>query len=578
METGIMLDKVFVQFFAPQENPDGTQNGSETLSTVYLNEGLIASLSATSTFFGAAGTTVALTFKNPQGIFNPDKHIVQKSIFGDDFQDYRNLMVPDAKFFIAKGTYTDFWATTDAGRDSRLIGVFYADDVDFDLLGQTLSIKGEDGMKYLKMSAYVNDEPTIQRFPLPLKVWPYSAMCVGDIVHHLLEKFGVWHYHPVTEVIAKDAAGTLFTDHNNGFYKTSMSFKRGAADNEYNVLDIKTIYDYIVSLATYTNYRFFCGSKFLDGDTIPRPVFYFLPGEPTAANNVPSLGNAEDNTFRLLGTSPLLGHITAIKQYHEPSDTHERPIVITNLKYTLSDNDVRSGVVVHIGSETARIKNTGDSYNRMRFRKYRIGYVKDDGISTDTAWSKGDATRIAASLMWQSLHSYRKFEASFTNWVKFSGLSYNFDIDYTGNINPLNVQIGGHYFCDEATLTWNGMFTTSGKFWFLESVATVVEPLVLDFVDDVSDYATGATRTSIAFSNMGGSPYTVKYSLNKGTLTNANVTMDADNPIGTYDLDTHIGDTLSVQVFGGGQQSDLISHVVSGMTLGGGGRVTTMTV
>jgi hypothetical protein len=282
------------------------------------------------------------------------------------------------------------------------------------------------------------------------------------------------------------------------------------------------------------------------------------------------------NVHRLFGTDNLGVDIDSIAAYNPPASTHQRPIVVTSLKYTLSDNDVRSGITVHVGSETGKVKNTGDSYTRMRFRKYRIGYVKDDSIGLDTAWSKGDAKLIASSLMWQTMHSYRKFEASFTNWIKFAGLSYRFLLDYTKNINPLNVIISGDYICDSLTLQWNGVFTTTATFGYLDSVAATQEPLDVGFVDDVNA-STGAAKTSIMFSNVGGSPYSVQYKLNAGTISYISVPMDADNPIGSLTIDTHVGDTIEVQVFGGGQQSDPNYHYVLGTTLGGGGKASMMT-
>ncbi|MHA1483300.1 MAG: hypothetical protein ACTSQA_07685, partial [Candidatus Heimdallarchaeaceae archaeon] len=121
------------------------------------------------------------------------------------------------------------------------------------MIKQTLTIKGQDLMKFaIRGVAYSSSD----------EVWMYppdnwasqtdvdgDVMSVGQIVHDVFHKMGVWHYHKDGTIT--NAVGSLTPD-GVIFYSTNMYFSPAVARSDEQIFNLIHPYDFIKRFSNYT--------------------------------------------------------------------------------------------------------------------------------------------------------------------------------------------------------------------------------------------------------------------------------------------------------------------------------------
>jgi len=440
------MAKFFIQFYKPM---------SDDLSSYYFDDTMVQSLNISNDFIQGNGKTISLVVKNPRNIFNSDYAGSSTNIFNQPipFSDWRDYFVPDGQFFVAKGSYEEWQSLNDVERTKRLMGIFRINKINQALGSQILSLNGQDLMKYPMRAVAYNSTNKIWQYPP--NDWAYDLMSVGQIIHDVLHKLGVWHYHKDGH-IDNDSNGSLTPD-GEIFYSTNMYFSPAQEKADEQILDMKYVYDFIKTFKNYTGYLFYV--KDIVIDSVPRPVFFFVPP------------NYNDDTQTLFGSSEILLH-------NEPTSTHVDPIDVIEVKYGLDDSNIRGYVVVSTADSSAIIENSGQSGARMRDKKWSIGIIKSPDIKDlEINGQKVSAAKaIGLSVMTQIMDLYRSMAVNFSNWIKFDQKVYNFAL----NNEEVNLHINDLYVCKNVSWGYsNGLMTTSATFsWYKPDEFPKVAPTI----------------------------------------------------------------------------------------------------
>jgi len=439
--------KFFIQFYRPV---------SDTLSPYYLDQSMVINMGISNDFVKANGAAINLKIKNPRNIFNSDYEGNSTNIFNKPipFNNWKDYFVPDGQFFIAKGTFNEWQGLSDTERTKRLIGIFRINKVNQTMGSQTLSIQGQDLMKYvMRAVAYHNTNDVWQ---YPPKDWKDNYMSVGQIIHDVFHKLGVWHYHKDGHI--DNDSNAPITPDGQIFYSTNMYFSPAQPVADEQVFDMKYAYDFIKTFVNYTGYWFYVKPVSING--IPRPVFYFTPP------------NYDDGTQELFDTSEVLLD-------NSPTSTHEEPIKVLEVIYGEDDNNIRGYVVVSTADSAAVIENTGQSGARMRDKSWRIGIIKSPDIHdlNINGVKVSAAKAIGMSVMTQILSFYRTMQVKFSNWIKFEQKAYNFAL----NQPQINLHINDIYVCKAVNWNYsNGLMTTTAAFnWYNEDDFPKVAPSII---------------------------------------------------------------------------------------------------
>ena len=486
-------DYFFIQFYNPP-----TSLHPDELSARVLSSTIVESISISADFVSGQGKSISITLKNPENIFNSDHAGNSVNAFGQDIQgtyDWRDYMIPDGQFFVAKGSYTEWLALNDEDKDKRLLGIFRMNNPKADMIGQKLAITGQDLMKYMIRAVAYSSEADIWQYPP--NNWGKDLMSTGQIVHDVFHKMGVWHYHKDT-TINNDSYGLLTPD-GTIFYSTNMYFDPSQPKADEQIFNMVHPYDFIKTLSNYTGYPFFVRDTVVDGT--PRPVFHFQP---------PSFA---DDTLGLWGTNDIEFYNEAIMGYHDT------PIKITAIEYGKDDNDIRGYLITTTADSTSIIENTSQSGQYMREKNWSIGVIKEPSIHDWTSGGKkiSAAQAIGASVMSQIIHNYRFLNITFNDWIKFGNFVYNMNV----NLDLVNIHINSNYYCKDVTWSWNGkLFQTQADFSYFSSDD------IVRIAPDVH-FATGDGHILIYFTRTGADSY--KVYLN-GTL-NHTITGGEGEPI-----------------------------------------------
>jgi len=434
------------------------------LSSTTITQEMANSLQISADYSVVSTKTITMELKNPNNIFASDSPNPNgENIFGDTIvTDWSAYMVPDAKFFIAKGSPADFDAADDTDKQRRLIGIFRIDDVNNDMIGQKVTIKGRDEMKYMQVAvAYTYPDPF--KYPPPnwaeeckthTRTWSKSAlMSVGQIVHDIFHRMDVWHLHKTGGgTPSNDSFGSLWDD-GTIFWSTNMFFD--AANSDYSdeqIFNLVHPYDFISKFSDYTGYKFYVKDTIVSG--VPRPVFVFRNPEYT------------DDTSGLFGTSDILYYNQSSLPYHR------YPLMTLAINYRKSDNEVRGYIFVATKDDAVIVENTGDSGQNMDWKRWRIGVVVEPSITnvSNISYAKG----IAQSIMAQSMHKYRDMNITMNDFIKFGNNIYNFAIQLT---EPY-IHINALYLCRGVTWTWqdgNAFTTASFDFYANDAYSPPVD-------------------------------------------------------------------------------------------------------
>lgn len=506
--------------------------------------------------------TINCTLKNPNNIFTTDSpNPSGENIFGDTVEtNWSAYFIPDAKFFVAKGTPTDFDTASDIEKDRRLLGIFRIDEAPNDMIGQKISIMGRDTMKYAQV-AVAYSYPNVIKYPTEdwavqctghPRTWTTAAlMSVGQIVHDIFHKMGVYHLHK-TGVIDCDFNGSLWDD-GTIFWSTTMFFD--AANQNYadeQVFNLIHPYDFINKFVDYTGYRFYVWDTIVDG--IPRPVFVFR--NPTYT----------DGTNSLFGVSNILYYNETLLPYHR------YPLMTLGLIYKKSDNDVRGYIFVATKDEVAIAENTGDSGDNMQWKNWRIGIVVEPSLVSpkDVSFAKG----IAQSIMSQSMHNYREMSIVMNDFVRFGNNVYNFNI----SLDEPYIRITANYSCSNITWSWqSGNAYTSASFkLFSNDTTTPVEdqqfviPIEVQLIGIAGD-----TMCSLSWSQLEGAGAYQLY--RDGTIVYSCLIPATQEPITYNDINVNNGTSYTYWVittfqdFTTTESNRVTLKPLTGLVGGGGG-------
>jgi len=471
-----MQPKFFIQFYEPKTKT----NSGENLTDRVITQSLVQSMQISADFIQAQGKTITIVLKNPRNIFNSDYEGNSSNIFGEPIThyDWRSYLVPDGQFFVAKGSKDEWDTLSDDDKTKRLMGIFRIDKVTSQMVKQTITITGQDLMKFpIRGVAYHNTGDVWQ---YPPNDWADEQMSVGQIVHDVFHKMGVYHYHKDGH-IDNDSNGPLTPD-GDIFYSTNMYFSPAVEKSDEQIFDLVHPYDFIKKFCNYTGYLFYVKEKVIND--VPRAVFYFTPPD------------YNDDTQTLLGSAQISLYNPPVPNYHR------NPIKVLSIQYGLDDNNIRGYVITSTADENAIVENTGQSGSRMRDKSWMIGVIKQPDIK-DLKDSNGDnkshyAQAIGQAVMSQIMHLYRSLKIQFNDWIKFGQHIYNMDI----NSNNLNIHINDNYLCKSVTWSYNKFLTTTANFsYFSVDDIPKVKPVVY--------YTPGDRQVGIYFPQVGADSYII---------------------------------------------------------------------